>query len=970
MAYLTHIDINNEAILIITTLANKSNSYSFKDTLSSKDKISIISQLISLHINKIPIDKLQSPMKNYKMESFQRALEFSVNEYKQIYSSNISLQLKTFLTNCIKTKLLPILTGLYKGQKLLNSLNDIIIDLKLKDIEILNSFLMPAASFGTLITFLFWLGKTKNKNINTYDAKIKATLFVSSIGNSDDRLFKYLLDNVMSNDKLFFQKNSTTIKQMISRLGSSCVPEKYTLRRIKKLSSYISLVPYFKDMIYEFKSHKILIELHKYYYVLPHTFESLSELLSGPIDVIKFEQLYNILKTDYEKALMLIMYSLKGSYNNKFKINKTLFEKVVMENEVQIILLIDWYIFMESQNNCNINKDLLKTLVNNNSFVKYVEFCNKNIHSYLEKYALIFTKFLQCINNNELNKTIISINYVLHRLRLKLKKVSKTKVIDRNIKMFNLLKEIKTFEPKENISILKNGSITYQYAKQKFTNLPPRHLLPGELPIYKNFLLKEKADGILINNLPIGIYPTNDLLNNYQIKAEYIENLDLYLIFDIDIPNTTLIERYNILRGIHSYCNHTHLKEIYSFDEFITIFKEERVQISNFLKENSTQQIKWYPKFASLVNINNGDLTFYKEILDNIILEQNKVINSGLFNCDGIILTPLNGDREIKIKPLTQMTIDLLFENKKWIDRNNYDWTHMIQKTNKKEGRIYRCYPKLNNNILEFVAGDYRYDKKNPNPYQVVDNICNIIKYNWNQELINLKTFYYDKINKITNQKIIKCIASQNELFIKKVNELTPNINKNWLDLGCGKGKLVSIIKKYNPKYYMGLDADINQLVKALKYHDENQNVYNFNPCNLTKKWDDTNINWWSIRSVKFDYIIANFSIMHFFTDIFWTELNNVTESGAKFMFNLVSPNSQNNKLCWMESNSFLEIGDDTTKYKFEWIHDSVKEEPYISDLMVKTTLEKFNWKIISSNKINSNHDLLNYYTWWVIEKI
>ena len=38
------------------------------------------------------------------------------------------------------------------------------------------------------------------------------------------------------------------------------------------------------------------------------------------------------------------------------------------------------------------------------------------------------------------------------------------------------------------------------FKKQKFTNIPPRHLLPGELAVYNNFLLKEKADGILINN--------------------------------------------------------------------------------------------------------------------------------------------------------------------------------------------------------------------------------------------------------------------------------------------------------------------------------------------------------------------------------------------------------------------------------------------------------------------------------------
>ena len=82
-----------------------------------------------------------------------------------------------------------------------------------------------------------------------------------------------------------------------------------------------------------------------------------------------------------------------------------------------------------------------------------------------------------------------------------------------------------------NKHILKNGSIQYQYDKQKFTNLPPRHLLPGEIHNYNNYLLKEKADGILINNLPVDIFPYNQIIYKYQVKAEYIEDLDLYLFY-------------------------------------------------------------------------------------------------------------------------------------------------------------------------------------------------------------------------------------------------------------------------------------------------------------------------------------------------------------------------------------------------------------------------------------------------------
>jgi hypothetical protein len=52
----------------------------------------------------------------------------------------------------------------------------------------------------------------------------------------------------------------------------------------------------------------------------------------------------------------------------------------------------------------------------------------------------------------------------------------------------------------------------------------------------------------------------------------------------------------------------------------------------------------------------------------------------------------------------------------------------------KKEGRIYRCYP--DDTFNKFNIGEYRYDKKKPNPYKIVDTITVIVKYNWLQDLI------------------------------------------------------------------------------------------------------------------------------------------------------------------------------------------------------------------------------------------
>jgi 2-polyprenyl-3-methyl-5-hydroxy-6-metoxy-1,4-benzoquinol methylase len=504
--------------------------------------------------------------------------------------------------------------------------------------------------------------------------------------------------------------------------------------------------------------------------------------------------------------------------------------------------------------------------------------------------------------------------------------------------------------------------------------LPPRHLLPGEINIYNNYLLREKADGILINNIPIGIYPHVQILNNYQVKAEYIEEIDLYLIFDIDIPNTTIEERYDILRKNHPLTCNTSMQNINSIDEFIKIFKYEREIIKQFLIDNNSEPIKWFPKFACKYDFNNVDklnIELNIELIQKIILAQDKEIyeiitNSKPYSCDGLILTPLNGTREIKIKPQSMMTIDLLFNNNKWLDRNNNDWSHIINSTKqRKEGRIYRCYP--NDTFNKFNVGEYRYDKKKPNPYNIVDTIIVIVKYNWLQDFNQMKTYYYDSSKKITLQEIINTIKTQYDNLVTEIVNVSPELNKSWLDLGCGYGKLIPIIKKYNPKKYLGMDADINQLIKALQYTDINPDIYTFNPCNLDKYWNDTLIKWNSLnKKIKYDYIIANFSLMHFCTDAFWLQLNEIVHSETIFIFNLVAlPDNTENE--WKLHNSYLKIKDNKTIYKFEWIHDEEKIEPFISDKEINEYIKKYNWKVLKNHSFNSKHSLVNFYKWWVL---
>jgi SAM-dependent methyltransferase/cell fate (sporulation/competence/biofilm development) regulator YmcA (YheA/YmcA/DUF963 family) len=957
------------------------------DKLSNSDKIILITKLIN---NTTQITNPDTINKNFKMEFYYQLFRFSIDKIIEIYQSpQISHAEIVNLDNFLLKILLDKLTKSSQGRFLLCRLNQYINKIIKSDNDIL-PFLYTAATKGTLLTFFFWLDKTKNKKLESINPNTLHQIYINSIGNSDDRLYKFILKHIDNHDKLFFQKNNNVINNFITVLAYSKVPPKYQLRRIKILSQKISLIPYFKHMISTFIHEKVLFEVHNYYYNEPHSYESLNNLirkimntqetnllvdypeynLKWNMPFSKFNKIFSSLKTNEEKISAQIILSLYTYNCYKFKIIDTsIIEKIVIENYLLITKNINWNNLLISLNFVNLNKLVLNILVNNNLITKYL-ILMPTVYQYNFQ-ILIFTRFLPVFNySNKTDPTriIIIMNKVLHKLRLIAKKKSKFKFIQRNVKLFDILNEIKNFAPNNTIPVLANGSNIFQKYKQKFSNLPPRHLLPGELIIYKNFLLREKADGILINNLPIGIYPQTALISKYQVKAEYIEDLDLYLVFDIDIPNTTIIDRYNILRQAHLNTDTTYIENINNLDDMFKIMEKERINIKKFINENQHFTIKWYPKFACVYN-HYSDKTIYKQLIQQIDEFSSKLKSSDPYNCDGLILSPINGEREIKIKPKTLMTIDLMFDGKKWVDRNKNDWSYMIINPTqvKKENRIYRCYPQFDiKSVLRFIVGEYRYDKKQPNPYYVIDNIINILNYDWSNDLNDIESYYYNTNKSLKSIKLIQTIQAQNNLLEQKINMLNPSFNKKWLDLGCGRGKLIELIKKYNPQSYLGLDADIKQLVRALNIYDENQNIYQFNPCNLSTNWKTTKNKWFSFdNKIKYDYVIANFSLMHFCTEEFWSQLNEIVHEETKFIFNFVKPTDSTE---WYESNSFLKVQDNFVSYKFEWTHTEVKKEPLISEELITNYLNKFNWKVIDSNQIISTHSLLNFYSWWIVQ--
>ena len=828
--------------------------------------------------------------------------ELSYNEYINIIKYiNINYNILNLEIFFKKISLLSI------GHKLLNIINPIIIN-KNK----INEYLIFTSKYGTYMTFIFWFNHSDYKDFDEIELSLKYKIIINSIKNTDNRLYIYLLE-VIKKNKHVYENNNNFIMEIICTIYNT---KKYFFQYLKTLSKIIDLQFYFNNIIKIVDDIKIIIILHKYYYNKPHDFITIKNLIYKNNIEIYIDDIYKILKTPTEKMILNINYSLiyNKKINDNWKINLNLFEDIIINN----------YIFIDIHNYNDLNLEIITILKKNNLINKYINgLINYN------PYIILFTKYYY----HPIIKNYYKYNLLLHYLRMYVKKKRKNKINNFKLKMLKIHNEILTFKPNINIPVLKNGSFLYQIQKQKFTQKEPRYLLPGEKNYLNNFLLKEKTEGIILKNIPFNIFPYNDLFHKYEIKTEYIEHLDLYLILDINIPNTTFLERYNLLKSMHPYT-----KNIYNSN-----FTQEKKLIITFLSENINYQIKWFPK-----------LTIYENNINNILLNDNFKINEP-YTSYGLILIPLNGSQEIKIVLKNYISVNLLYKNNIWIDNNNNIINNVISYIDLDNNSIYEC--NFINDI--FIVKENKYNLAQPDS----SNIINIIKFLDYNLIIEKTKIYYDYISNNILEIFKSFIISNNNILNNLINKLEADNYKNWLDLGCGSGKLLTFINKYNPYYYLGIDIDIQQLIKAFEKFPNN----NFYPCDLNNKWNDYYIKWIKFNeNIIYDYVIANFSLMHFMTDIFWEQLNIYTKTGTLFLFNLVRLDNINYK--WINNKSFLHVDNNITKYKFEWVHNEIKDESYINDDILNYYLNKYNWIIITTYQ--DNKEFLNLYKWFIIKKI
>ncbi len=847
-------------------------------------------------------------------------------------SFNISLHCKLMIL-CVINRTNICSKLLSKNDKILDSFLDI------------TSILMYSSSYWTFSTYNIYMNYLEKKNIQLTDA-IKESIAFYHFSNTDDRLY------VLHSDILENKKDDITFQLRIIDSIGNIKNDKYCLRRLK----YISKI--FTSMDINMLLRELCISdrltlfepICKYYYndiidnnIITSIVVALSQIYLGLINSdinaeTYWKSIYNILKTDGEKNVFIIysIYCLGTAFgytitniNDNFSKTKECLKEIFTSNfkfskNTNIIELKNMFdsIPPHEMTDCIVSfTQIQKSYWDSDHY-------NDTIHPLL--YIMPFVYVNKGAGSNEFNK----IKYYLTKY---IKNVHRKKAIIRKIKIYPILNELKNMKPNHNVPVFRDGTYFYKNKSDIFNEVPPYHIYPGMLQNMKDiYLVKEKPDGILVNKLPQFIEPI--LKHDKRIKAEYIENLDLYLVFDIEIDGTTL-ERHKYIHSSHKYGQKT-IPVINSVDDFIREITKERQNLKTFL-EKPYDNCRWYPKPAWIIENMENFIKMFTHVINDIEIIDYKIDD---INYDGFIITPLNGQREIKIKPKKYHTIDLLYKNNKWYDRDNIQWTNISTEIELSNNIIYRCYPDGD----MYIAKEIRFDKIKPNTHIIANTIIGLYKaeFKFSYDMI-----YHKCISHINEWDIIK--DNTNTTILLLLNRMKKLLNNpSVLDCGCGNIRGYHNLKKTNYPFnkYIGVDIDINMLGKVTNI--ENNMTISYMDLGKPSEY------WYELNNSMFNLILCINSLMHFCTDYFWETINMITENGSFMIVSLVD-----NIDTYNFNEYYIKKVGNMIKYKFP-IHDKENTEPFIE----KDIFSKYGWNIFDTYKSDYGN-LSDCYIWYILQK-
>jgi hypothetical protein len=447
---------------------------------------------------------------------------------------------------------LSFVTSSKNGYPILNKLNKYIKKFISNNSLVPLDYINSACAGGTYKTFIYWykLGK-----VTCYHNSI-----VNANMNKDIRIFKFIIDKYAQTDNAdgFIKHDMSIVRMIFSNYsGYKTIIKKIDcLKDIMNSGIIISILSRTSD-------DRILSYVHKNYHRY-HNFVSLGLLIKKLIDntimkssicantcteIInnKLVKLFNYLEDENQKYYFYFI--IHTFINHKDEQNKLLNYKFYKNKMINIvndnIQSILEYI-------CDNHKNFF-VLLNNDYFrflfkiIKEHDYFTQNLDNYfindlsdsskIINDLILFKKFYSPPNIKDIK--VVNCNKLSHLLRLKMKRVYNLKIYNSIVKKYKLHIELLNYEPNLLIPVLRSGSLNYQYNVNQF---PANKILPD---------IVDKYDKIHTSFISSVCSSYNclckDMFKDTRVSAYYIEELDVYLVVDIDIKNTTIKERGQIL---------------------------------------------------------------------------------------------------------------------------------------------------------------------------------------------------------------------------------------------------------------------------------------------------------------------------------------------------------------------------------------------------------------------------------------
>ena len=499
--------------------------------------------------------------------------------------------------------------------------------------------------------------------------------------------------------------------------------------------------------------------------------------------------------------------------------------------------------------------------------------------------------------------------------------------------------------------LMENSTVEFKNA----VHIEPRELV-SILNQQNNLCISQKVDGILRKEVDItDIYPQfqDTDFDLVKLDAEYIEQLDLYLIFNIRSHQNQLHsywEDYQALKSEHVATTNNSLVDsiISTSDTQDTIIQKMNREIENILnfsqKTKHINKAKWYPKVFYQIQ---GDEKRRLQVLQIFIDRQkeifsnnqnsysmSKYLENNNIMTDGLILMNNQDKQQLyKYKPDYCMSADLLIDMK-----------------------IYRCY--WNRETQEWQPQDIRLDKEYPNPIKIIKQLEHYHRNPWNltdlvpylsQEIYYQKQKVYDsniqdfitKCKELTNQVLLT--------FERQINYQKDRV----LDLGCGYFN--NILWK-NPNIMIdGVDIDL----KTIPYNNNNNKKFWIQ--DISQPWNHTLDNiakYYQYDSIESDTQYKLITSLMSFHNVFrdsegltnlFTELNQKTNSGSQMVISFLDKDIlfNDNQTHRFPDGSFMGLTPEKELlYYYSWQHIKPIKEPILSLAEITDKLSSQKWNL------------------------